>query len=99
MDEELGLAAQQYGAESGAPSAGSGQPITVEELMQLLMSGITPQQLIEAGVPRQLVDQAIAMLKQGTASAASQGAYVSGMANTPTDEQGLAARAAGMGAM
>ena len=96
MDEELGLAAQQYGAESGAPSAGSGQPITVEELMQLLMSGITPQQLIEAGVPRQLVDQAIAMLNQQT-PAPAQGAM--GQGGVPMDEQGLAARAAGMGAM
>jgi uncharacterized protein (DUF433 family) len=37
---------------------------TVEEIAQLLMQGITPEELAEAGVPTQLIEQAIAMAKQ-----------------------------------
>ena len=96
--EELGLAAQQYGTESGAPGAGSGQPITVEELAQLLLSGITPQQLVEAGVPQQLVEEAMAMVQtMSQTAAAPQGAM--GQGGMPMGDDGLAAQAAMMGAM
>ena len=90
MNEELGLAAQMYGEESDASSAGSGKPVTVEELVQLIMQGITPQQLIEAGIPQQLVDQAVAMAGQ---MAQQQGPTAGGMSQggVPTDDQGLAA--------
>jgi uncharacterized protein (DUF433 family) len=37
---------------------------TVEELAQLLMQGITPEELAEAGVPTQLIQQAITMAQQ-----------------------------------
>ena len=87
MGEEMGLAAQQYSAESGVPQEGTGMP-TVDELIQLLINGITPQQLIEAGVPQQLVEQAIAMLNQQAPAAPTQGAM--GQGGTPMDEQGLA---------
>ena len=96
MNEELGLAAQQYSTESGVPQEGTGMP-TVDELMQLLINGITPQQLIEAGVPRQLVEQAIAMLNQQAPAAPMQGAM--GQGGVPMDEQGLAAQASMMGGM
>ena len=96
MNEELGLAAQQYSAESGVPQEGTGMP-TVVELMQLLISGITPQQLIEAGVPQQLVEQAIAMLNQQAPAAPTQGAM--GQGGTPMGDDGLASQAAMMGAM
>lgn len=95
MNEELGLAAQQYSTESGVPQEGTGMP-TAEELMQLLISGITPQQLIEAGVPQQLVEQAMAMLNQ-QAPAPVQGAM--GQGGMPMGDDGLAAQAAMMGAM
>ena len=97
MNEELGLAAQQYSTESGVPQEGTGMP-TVDELMQLLINGITPQQLIEAGVPRQLVEQAIAMLNQQAPAAPMQGGSM-GPSNVPMDEQGLAAQASMMGGM
>ena len=97
MGEEMGLAAQQYSAESGVPQEGTGMP-TVDELMQLLINGITPQQLIEAGVPRQLVEQAIAMLNQSQAPAApTQGAM--GQGGVPMGDDGLASQAAMMGSM
>ncbi len=96
MEEEMGLAAQQYGAESGAPGAGSGQPITVEEIAALLAQGITPEELQAAGVPVELIKEAIAMLNQ-QAPVPVQGAM--GQGGVPMDEQGLASQAAMMGAM
>ncbi len=97
MNEELGLAAQQYGAESGAPGAGSGQPITVEELAALLAQGITPDELQAAGVPVELIKQAIAMLNQQAPAAPTQGAM--GQGGMLIGDDGLASQAAMMGAM
>lgn len=96
MNEELGLAAQQYGTESGAPNAGSGQPITVEELAALLAQGITPEELQAAGVPVELIKEAMAMLNQ-QAPAPVQG--VMGQGGMPMGDDGLAAQAAMMGVM
>jgi hypothetical protein len=60
-EEEIGLA--QKAAAEGAGGLGQQMP-TVEEIAQLLMQGITPEELAEAGVPTQLIEQAIAMAKQ-----------------------------------
>jgi hypothetical protein len=95
MNEELGLAAQQYGAESGAPSAGSGQPITVEEVAQLLLQGITPEELVAAGVPQGLVQEAMALAKQMSGGAQAPTGSTVGMNSTPMDEHGLAMQSVG----
>jgi hypothetical protein len=60
-EEEMGLA--QKAAAEGAGGIGQQMP-TVEELAQLLMQGITPEELAAAGVPTQLIEQAIALAKQ-----------------------------------
>jgi hypothetical protein len=60
-EEEMGLA--QKAAAEGAGGMGQQMP-TLEELVQLLMQGITPEELAEAGVPTQLIEQAIAMAQQ-----------------------------------
>jgi len=80
--EEQGLA--QQAAAQGAGGMGQQMP-SVEELVELLLQGITPEELVNAGVPQQLVEQAMAMAQQ---MAAQQG---------PTQaqagmEQGLAAQ-------
>ena len=91
----MGLAAQM-GQQSGAPAAGSGgQMPSVVELAQLLLSGITPQQLVEAGVPQELVQQAMAMAKQMSQTAAGP----VGQGGVPMGDDGLAAQAAMMGGM
>jgi hypothetical protein len=79
---EQGLA--QQAASTGSGNLGS-QQVSVEELVELLLQGITPEELVNAGVPQQLVEQAMAMAQQ---MAAQQG---------PTQaqagmEQGLAAQ-------
>ena len=96
MGEEMGLAAQM-GQQSGAPNAGSGQPITVEELAALLAQGITPEELQAAGVPVELIKQAISMLNQQAPAAPTQGAM--GQGGMPMGDDGLASQAAMMGAM
>ena len=94
-EQEMGLAAQM-GQASGNPNAG--QMPSVEELAQLLLSGITPQQLVEAGVPQQLVEEAMAMVQtMSQTAAAPQGAM--GQGGTPMGDDGLAAQATMMGAM
>ena len=93
--EETGLAAgtaQEMGQQSGVPG-GTAQMPTVEEVAQYLMQGITPEQLAQAGVPVELIEQAIAMLQQ---QMAAQGAQAPAQASTPTNEQGLAVSAVGM---
>ena len=98
--EETGLAAgtaQEMGQQSGVPG-GTGQQISIEEVMQYLMQGITPEQLVQAGVPVELIEQAIAMLQQQMA-AQGGGGQMPGTEPVPsanTNEQGLAVSAAGM---
>lgn len=53
-----GLAANMAG-----PSA-QGQLPTVEEIAQLLMQGVDPRELLQAGIPEQLIMEAIALLEQ-----------------------------------
>lgn len=76
---QQGLA--QQAAAQGVGGAGQQMP-TVQEIAQALMQGITPDQLIQAGIPQELVQQAIQLVRQmqaqqqgaqGQASQAPQG--------------------------
>jgi hypothetical protein len=53
--EEQGLAAQ------GAQPQGQ---VTVEMVIEALMKGATPEQLLQAGVPREMIEQAIMIIQQ-----------------------------------
>ena len=92
-EQEMGLAAQM-GQASGNPNAG--QMPSVEEIAALLAQGITPEELQAAGVPVELIKEAMAMLNQ-QAPAPVQGAM--GQGGMPMGDDGLAAQAAMMGAM
>lgn len=92
-EQEMGLAAQM-GQQSGNPNAG--QMPSVEEIAALLAQGITPEELQAAGVPVELIKEAMAMLNQ-QAPAPVQGAM--GQGGMPMGDDGLAAQAAMMGAM
>ena len=79
--EEQGLA--QQAASNGSGNLGQ-QQISVEELVELLLQGITPEELVQAGVPQQLVEQAMAMAQQmaaqqGPTQAAAEGLAAQGM--------------------
>jgi hypothetical protein len=52
---------------------------TVSELAELLLQGITPEELVNAGVPQQLVEQAMAMAQQGPTQAQAEGLAAQGM--------------------
>ena len=58
--EEDGLAAMM----SSNP-VGGGQPTTqdIDQILQLLQEGTSPQELMAMGIPEQLIEQAIAMLQ------------------------------------
>ena len=92
-EQEMGLAAQM-GQQSGNPNAG--QMPSVAEIAALLAQGITPEELQAAGVPVELIKEAMAMLNQ-QAPAPVQGAM--GQGGMPMGDDGLAAQAAMMGAM
>lgn len=64
--EELGLAAEAAGVNMYDPAmeqelgaGGTAPQYTVEEIIQLLMQGIDPEELVAQGVPAELVSQAI----------------------------------------
>ena len=92
-EQEMGLAAQM-GQQSGNPNAG--QMPSVEEIAALLAQGITPEELQAAGVPVELIKEAMAMLNQ-QAPAPVQGAM--GQGGMVMGDDGLAAQSAMMGAM
>lgn len=74
---EQGLAQQMA---QPAPEQ-QGMP-TVEQIIQMLMQGTDPQELVDAGVPPELVMQAIQVLEQQ-------------MAAQQAPDQGLAAQSVG----
>jgi len=64
MDEN-GLAGA-YAQEQGmgmAPSTGTPQ-IAVQDLVNMLKQGITPEELMQQGVPEAMINQALMMLQQ-----------------------------------
>ncbi len=74
MNEQQGLSAigvdpqqidsQQNIAENPIQEGQAAGGISVEEVIQLLMSGKNPQELAEAGVPVEIIKQAIQIIQQ-----------------------------------
>ena len=60
---EQGLAVQQAGM-GGVQQAPSS--ITLEQVMQALVAGATPAELVQAGVPIELIKRAIQMINSQT---------------------------------
>jgi hypothetical protein len=75
MNNQLGLGQMMPGEgsigfiggnpETGTVTAGKieKQGISLKEIVMALMSGVSPEELIKAGVPPELIDQAIQMLE------------------------------------
>ena len=55
MNEELSLARQ--GAQQGAEDM-------IKQVIQLLMQGVSPEELIQKGVPAEVIQMAMEMIKQ-----------------------------------
>ena len=64
MDENglAGAYAQEQGMEM-APSTGTPQ-IAVQDLVNMLKQGITPEELLQQGVPEAMINQALMMMQQ-----------------------------------
>lgn len=75
--EEQGLAAQTGQGQNQAMMA-------IQQIMELLMQGVTPEELLQQGVPQELVMKAVEMVK-------AQQAQQQQMAPAPQDP-GLAQR-------
>jgi uncharacterized protein (DUF433 family) len=59
MNEEMGLAQGMQGQQ-----APQGQMPTVQQLVELIRQGVTPEELLENGVPEELVMAAMDALSQ-----------------------------------
>ena len=83
--DERGLASM-YAEEQGVGMAPMQQKVapssmpmpTIEELVALLKQGITPQELIQQGVPTEMIDQAMAILQQEVQIGQPQGQPMQG---------------------
>jgi hypothetical protein len=78
-----------------------GVKVTVEEVVQLLMKGVQPQELVDAGVPLELIEKAVAIIKQqmqaqGGQAPAPQGGQPAAPQGGQGMGQGLASKMAGM---
>ena len=60
---EQGLAAQQSGMGGVQQTPSS---ITLEQVMQALVAGATPEELVQAGVPVELIKRAMQMINSQT---------------------------------
>ena len=63
---EQGLAAQQAGMGGVQQTPSS---ITLEQVMQALVEGVTPEELVQAGVPVELIKRAMQMINSQTQTA------------------------------
>ena len=63
-----GLAAQSVGQQPQQGGGMQGAVPSIEEIVALLMQGIAPEQLVEQGIPPEMIMEAIAMLEQQMAS-------------------------------
>lgn len=70
----------------GGPAAGAPE---VEAIIELLIQGITPEELVKQGVPEELVMAAIQMLEEQTMQA-EQGGQPGGEPMPVADASGLA---------
>ena len=61
--EEQGLGASMA-QQTGVRQDGSNPQQELMQVVQMLQQGATPDQLVQAGVPKELIDQAIRMLQQ-----------------------------------
>jgi len=59
----------------------------IEQVVQLLMQGATPEELLQMGVPEEVIMQAIEMLKQAQAQQQSQQQPQTGLAGMATNAQ------------
>lgn len=90
MEDETGLAGSMAG---GAPVDPGGMAVPqddmallLEEVIKLLRDGVTPEELLEVGVPQEVIDQAIATLQAEMQSGAAMAAP-----SAPSTDMGLAA--------
>ncbi len=68
---EQGLAAS---VAQQAPQQGGGQVPSVDEIIQLLMQGVPPEELEESGIPPELIMEAIQIIEQQMAAEDQQAA-------------------------
>ena len=80
MNEQMGLAGQGMG-----PQDGSGNRQMIEQVKAALMQGMSPEELVQNGVPQEVVQMAIQELQ----AEQGQQAQAQGPAVTPAG-QGLA---------
>ena len=90
---EQGLAQEMAGQNSGV----SQEMPTIEEIAMLLSQGVPPEELMAAGVPQSLIEDAIALLKQAQEQ---QQAPTGAQSGNPTMQQGQPqGQGGGMGGM
>lgn len=80
-----GLASQ--GMQQGQEKDGNEE--IIEQIIKLLQQGVTPEELIKKGVPKELIMQAIQMLQQSSAQQ-------SGASQMPNQMQGSGLAQSGM---
>lgn len=86
--EDMGLAATV--AEPPAAGEGGSQEITIEDIVYLLMQGADPQELVQMGIPPEVIEQVLQMIAENGATARQE-------STMPAGPQGLAAQSAMMG--
>lgn len=85
MNEDMQMDDVQQAAQGN--SGVGAQKVTVEEVVQLLMQGVQPQELVDAGVPVALIEQAITVIQEQMKAQQPQG---TGQAMGQDGGQGLA---------
>jgi len=87
---EQGLAAQSAGQGMGMGMGGQGSPEQmIQQVVQMLMEGVDPEQLVQQGVPIEIIQAAIEIIM-------AQEQQAQNNATPAATQGGLAATSAGM---
>ena len=86
MDEEIGLAQQAGGRQMGGQQDQMMQ--MVQEVARMLANGATPEELMQQGVPPEVIQAAMEMLSAQT-PAPQVPAEQAGLANTVVSQGGM----------
>jgi len=88
MNEQPQLSAMGQGQAGQGQAPQQPQQGTIEQVIELLMKGATPEELLQMGVPEEMIRQAIELVQQHQAQQEqAQGSVPEGLSGMATPQQ------------
>ena len=87
MNEQPQLSAMGQAQAGQGQAPQQSQQGSIEQVIELLMKGATPEELLQMGVPEEMIKQAIELVQQHQAQQQAQGSVPEGLSGMATPQQ------------